>query len=91
MPGRDSDNSLLSSDEEDYTPSDFGMRNFKNLDPGLQHEISWSVSQLRAIFGDSLKGAKVHPPPYRPPPSLKSYMVADSYRKRTQYGEESYV
>lgn len=96
-------------DEWDYhtTPSlqDFpgGPSAFRQLDADLRQEISWSVSQLRAIFGETLKGAKVHPPPYRPPPSahrapITSYHLGagDSFTSRksrphSNYGEESYV
>lgn len=100
-------------EEEDWdyhtTPSlqDFSghaaLRDLRQLDPDIRQEISWSVSQLRAIFGETLKGAKVHPPPYRPPPSahrapITSYHLGagDSFTSRksrphSNYGEESYV
>ncbi|XP_050733676.1 uncharacterized protein LOC127007108 isoform X2 [Eriocheir sinensis] len=98
-------------EEWDYhtTPSlqDFSghaaLRDLRQLDPDIRQEISWSVSQLRAIFGETLKGAKVHPPPYRPPPSahrapITSYHLGagDSFTSRksrphSSYGEESYV
>jgi len=78
------------------------LRDLRQLDPDLRQEISWSVSQLRAIFGETLKGAKVHPPPYRPPPNhrapITSYHlgVGDAFTSRkprphSNYGEESYV
>ncbi|XP_069987275.1 uncharacterized protein [Penaeus vannamei] len=118
VPTRDSSNvqhaeSDQEEDEEDWeyhAPSlqDFpgghaALSDFRQLDPDLRQEISWSVSQLRAIFGETLKGAKVHPPPYRPPPSahrapITSYHlgVGDSFssrksRPQSNYGEESYV
>ncbi|KAF2351278.1 Rho GTPase-activating protein domain [Trinorchestia longiramus] len=114
MPSRDSALNHSSSDTEDedwdYSTShefpgavNYGLRDFRNLEPELRQEISWSVSQLRAIFGESLKGAKVHPPPYRPPPAagrapITSYHlgVGDNFCRKTSrpqssYGEESYV
>lgn len=110
VPSRDSVTALHSEsnsedEDEDYsTVHDFSnaanytLRDFRNMEP----EISWSVSQLRAIFGESLKGAKVHPPPYRPPPSaarapITSYHLGagDTFcrksRPQSSYGEESYV
>ncbi|CAL4238599.1 unnamed protein product, partial [Meganyctiphanes norvegica] len=108
--GEESDSD--SEDEWDYhithSPSvnDFHspttVRDISQLDPELQQEISWSVSQLRAIFGETLKGAKVHPPPYRTPPihraPITSYHlgVGDAFTSRksrphSAYGEESYV
>ncbi|RXG72562.1 Rho GTPase-activating protein 20 [Armadillidium vulgare] len=87
----------------DFGGKNCGIRDIKHLDPDLQQEISWSVSQLRAIFGDSLKGAKVHPPPYRPPPTHRSsittyhlgsgdaFIGRNKQRPHSNYGEESYV
>lgn len=86
----------------EYPSSTYGLRDLKQLDPDLHQEISWSVSQLRAIFGDSLKGAKVHPPPYRHPPTHRSPVASyhlgagDAFigrkpRPHSNYGEESYV
>ena len=110
VPSRDSGNGIHSesdSDDEDWdygtSASNFGLRDIRNFDPELRHEISWSVSQLRAIFGESLKGAKVHPPPYRPPPTAGGRAPITSYhlgagdafcrksRQQSSYGEESYV
>lgn len=114
VPSRDSGNGLHSesdSEDEDWEfaatqeypgSANYGLRDFRNLEPELRHEISWSVSQLRAIFGESLKGAKVHPPPYRPPPTagrapITSYHLGagDTFcrksRPQSTYGEESYV
>nr|XP_045624946.1 uncharacterized protein LOC123774593 isoform X2 [Procambarus clarkii] len=79
-------------------------RDINPFDTDLRQEISWSVSQLRAIFGETLTGAKIHPPPYRPPPPsthrapITSYHLGagDSFtsrksRPQSNYGEESYV
>ena len=86
--------SMPSRDKEDEIENDDWFSDIK-LDPDLQQEISWSVSQLRAIFGDSLKGAKVHPPPYRPPPRapITPYHLGDNFvaSRKTNYEEESYV
>ncbi|KAK7072526.1 hypothetical protein SK128_025210 [Halocaridina rubra] len=88
---------------QDFPGGHAALRNFRQLDPNLRQEISWSVSQLRAVFGETLKGAKVHPPPYRPPPSshrapITSYHLGagESFtsrksRQHSNYGEESYV
>uniref|UniRef100_A0A6A7FQI8 Rho GTPase-activating protein 20 n=1 Tax=Hirondellea gigas TaxID=1518452 RepID=A0A6A7FQI8_9CRUS len=111
VPSRDVVHSVSNSDDEDDcyvtsheypNTSNYGLRDFRNLEPELRDEISWSVSQLRSIFGESLNGAKIHPPPYRPPPSagrapITSYHlgVGDAYsrksRPQSSYGEESYV
>ncbi|KAK3893459.1 hypothetical protein Pcinc_002722 [Petrolisthes cinctipes] len=88
---------------QDFPGGHAALRDLRQLDPELRQEISWSVSQLRAIFGETLKGAKVHPPPYRPPPAahrapITSYHLGagDSFTSRksrphSNYGEESYV
>ncbi|KAA0194998.1 hypothetical protein HAZT_HAZT003596 [Hyalella azteca] len=112
VPSRDSAIHPSSSDSEDdewefpheYPGAvNYGLRDFANYEPELRQEISWSVSQLRAIFGESLKGAKVHPPPYRPPPiagrapitsyhlGAKDNFCRKSSRPQSSYGEESYV
>jgi hypothetical protein len=41
------------------------VRNHLTTSASLQGKTSWSVSQLRSVFGDSTR-----PPPYRPPPSV---------------------
>ncbi|XP_066938336.1 uncharacterized protein [Macrobrachium rosenbergii] len=98
----DDDDWEYASPLQDYPGAPTALRDLRQLDPELRQEISWSVSQLRAIFGDSLNGAKVHPPPYRPPPShrapITSYHLGagDSFSSRksrphSNYGEESYV
>ncbi|XP_068200560.1 LOW QUALITY PROTEIN: uncharacterized protein [Palaemon carinicauda] len=99
----DDDDWEYASPLQDYPGAPAALRDLRQLDPELRQEISWSVSQLRAIFGDSLNGAKVHPPPYRPPPTshrapITSYHLGagDSFSSRksrphSNYGEESYV
>jgi hypothetical protein len=52
-------------------------------DATLRKEISWSVSQLRALFGGSVVNT---PPPYRHPPSM-----SESDSSSCSNGEESYV
>lgn len=57
-------------------------------------EISWSVSQLRAIFnGNATNSTGTTPPPYRSPPA--HLQPSSQQRQRSEstdsYGEESYV
>lgn len=111
VPSRDHHSSTDSEEEDWDSPTsheypgtaNYGLRDFRPIEPELRGHISWSVSQLRAIFGESLQGAKVHPPPYRPPPAagrapITSYHLGagdtfcrKSSRPQTSYGEESYV
>ncbi|XP_053633237.1 uncharacterized protein [Cherax quadricarinatus] len=89
---------------QDFPGGPAALHDLRKLDSELRQEISWSVSQLRAIFGETLKGAKVHPPPYRPPPPSAHRAPITSYhlgagdtftsrksRPHSNYGEESYV
>lgn len=99
----DDDWEYTSPSLQDFPGGPAALRDLRQLDPDLRQEISWSVSQLRAIFGETLKGAKVHPPPYRPPPSshrapITSYhlgagdaFITRKSRPHSSYGEESYV
>lgn len=57
-------------------------------------EISWSVSQLRALFnGDSsVSSGSSIPPPYRSPPAHQQQQQTRQRSESTDsYGEESYV
>lgn len=58
-------------------------------------EISWSVSQLRALFNGSASSSGSNPPPYRSPPVHKQEQQSQQSRQRSEssdsYGEESYV
>jgi len=104
----DSDDSDREHAEDDWDychqrQGGYGMEELRRLEPELQHEISWSVAQLRAMFGEShKKEAKAQPPTYCPPPPsarapITSYHlgVGDAYVRKTRpqstYGEESYV
>ncbi|KAI9554319.1 hypothetical protein GHT06_019591 [Daphnia sinensis] len=54
-------------------------------------EISWSVSQLRALFNGDSSGSSI-PPPYRSPPAHQQQQQTRQRSESTDsYGEESYV
>lgn len=56
-------------------------------------EISWSVSQLRAIFNGSAAASSSGstPPPYRSPPAHLQTSQRQRSESADSYGEESYV
>ena len=92
----ESESDSSSSDDEDCVDSAATPQGSTSQSTLRRGEISWSVSQLRALFSGNSSNSSASPgvtipPPYRSPPVGGSSGGRKRVESSDSYGEESYV